>query len=297
MAADEKSARSTCSATRSSDFDTETSAPRENRRRRHPQKSVTVRGFLSNGGGEISQARDSLRRATGTCHRPDQRRSAQASWSWTATSRDWKLQRKVNRPGLVPVHDAQVHPRTDLEDLVANVLGYKRGLRVVKHDTFLAIEPALGLVDLGHNRVQSEGEDAVSERPVRRIEGLSLPAKNIHQGCDRQAEARAGTDDGRSLSIPVGNVARRTAGEKVVEFLLGHRQKLRRSVRHMSVSSTRWCVMPDSAVIRFWKGPVRTSLTMAAVRTFVNAKKFHSRSIPSGTTTCPTLSARLLPIL
>ena len=45
MSADEKSARSTCSATRSSDFDTETSAPRENRRRRHPPKSVTVRVF------------------------------------------------------------------------------------------------------------------------------------------------------------------------------------------------------------------------------------------------------------
>ena len=42
MSADEKSARSTCSATRSSDFDTETSAPRENRRRRRPPKSVTV---------------------------------------------------------------------------------------------------------------------------------------------------------------------------------------------------------------------------------------------------------------
>ena len=38
MSADEKSARSTCSATRSSDFDTETSAPRENRRRRRPPK-------------------------------------------------------------------------------------------------------------------------------------------------------------------------------------------------------------------------------------------------------------------
>jgi hypothetical protein len=38
MSADEKSARSTCSATRSSDFDTETSAPCGNRRRRRPPK-------------------------------------------------------------------------------------------------------------------------------------------------------------------------------------------------------------------------------------------------------------------
>ncbi len=38
MSGYEKSARSTCSATRSSDFDTEISAPRENRRRRRPPK-------------------------------------------------------------------------------------------------------------------------------------------------------------------------------------------------------------------------------------------------------------------
>ena len=38
MSADEKSARSTCSATRSSDFDAETSAPCGNRRRRRPPK-------------------------------------------------------------------------------------------------------------------------------------------------------------------------------------------------------------------------------------------------------------------
>ena len=46
MSADEKSARSTCSATRSSDFDTETSAPCGNRRRRRPPKIRDGQNFF-----------------------------------------------------------------------------------------------------------------------------------------------------------------------------------------------------------------------------------------------------------
>ena len=42
--------------------------------------------------------------------------------------RCWKLQREMNRPGLIPVDDTQVHARADLADLVANVLGQQRCL-------------------------------------------------------------------------------------------------------------------------------------------------------------------------
>ena len=36
-------------------------------------------------------------------------------------------------------------PGTDLADLVANMLGYQRGLGVIKHDALFAIEPAVVL--------------------------------------------------------------------------------------------------------------------------------------------------------
>ena len=62
MSVDEKSARSTCSATRSSDFDAETSAPCGNRRRRAPPESVTVRSlsFLGANRQRIASSRSSF---------------------------------------------------------------------------------------------------------------------------------------------------------------------------------------------------------------------------------------------
>src|SRR5271157_5645295 len=136
------------------------------------------------------------------------------------------------------------------------MLGYQGGLRVVENDALFAIEPALRLVDLSDNGVQSEGEDAVSQRPVRGIEGHSLPPKSIDQGRDWLAKLRVRSDDGGPLSFAVGDVAGRTIREKIVEFLLGHRQKLRRSVCHVGISSVRRRrVLGDSAVIGFWKAP------------------------------------------
>src|ERR1035438_10185453 len=127
------------------------------------------------------------------------------------------------------------------------MVGHQRSLRVVEHDAFLAVEPALPLINFGYDGVQPECQNAVSQCPVGSIEGLSLPPKSVDQGGDLRAESRARSDDGGSLGLAIRDIAGRAAGEKIVEVLLRHGQELRDSVRHCGISSMRRDSYPLSA--------------------------------------------------
>src|SRR5678809_753704 len=83
---------------------------------------------------------------------------ATADQGWTGSSCGRKFEREVNCFGLIPIHEAQVHPRANLPNLVSNVLSDKRSLRVVENNAFLVIKPTRSLVDLSHNRIQPKGK-------------------------------------------------------------------------------------------------------------------------------------------
>jgi hypothetical protein len=69
----------------------------------------------------------------------------------------------MNRFGSVPIDEPEVYPRSDLPDLIANVLGYQRCLRIVEDDALLVIKPARRLIDLRHDCVHSKRKYAISQ--------------------------------------------------------------------------------------------------------------------------------------
>ena len=101
-----------------------------------------------------------------------------------------------------------------------------RGLRVVEHDALLAVEPAVALVHLGDNGIDPEGRNAVAQRSMHGVEGLALPAEEADEFGNFRGKHRSGRDDGGALSFATGNVAGRTAAEKIVQLLLGHRSAI-----------------------------------------------------------------------
>src|SRR3970040_200964 len=152
------------------------------------------------------------------------------SSTWRA--RDSKLRREVVQPLLAPVHLPEIQAGPDLADLIADPAGDERGLGVVEHDAFLAIEPARPLVHLGDDGVESERGEAVLQLALLCIEDLTLPREVVDEGGDPRAVGRARCDDRGALRLAVGDLAGRTAGEERIELRLGHLQKLRHVVRH-----------------------------------------------------------------
>src|SRR5215468_9416300 len=74
---------------------------------------------------------------------------------------DSELQAEVDQALLGPVDLTEIEIGTDQADLVPYPMRDQRGLRVVEHDAFLAVEPARTLVDLGDDRFEAERPDAV----------------------------------------------------------------------------------------------------------------------------------------
>src|ERR1035438_2862136 len=217
-------------------------------------------------------------------HRPANSRALSPCWSWVSDDLGWKglscrrkLQRKVNGLAFVPIHDAQIDSRTDLADFVANVFGNERCLRVVEHDALLVIEPTRGFIDLRNNRIQSKGEDSISQRSVRGVKGLSLPHKNIDQRRDLRAVLCAGSDDCSPLCFPVRDVTRRTVGEQAVKVFLRHRKKLRRGIRHRSPSSIRRNVLLGSAQNESGEAPIEVQPIWQRIG-YLSMERWHWRS-------------------
>src|SRR5437667_888479 len=143
-----------------------------------------------------------------------------------------ELQTEVDQALLVPVHLAQIELRADQADLGTVPVRDHRGLRVVEDDALLAVEPARALVELGDNRLQAEGQDAVLERPARGVEHLSLPAEVIDDLRDRARVRGARRDDGSAVGGAVRHVACGTCAKQIIELGLGNRQQLLYVVCH-----------------------------------------------------------------
>ena len=48
----------------------------------------------------------------------------------------------MNGPGFVPIDKPEIHSWADLAYLIADMFGEQRGLRIVKDDAILVVEPA-----------------------------------------------------------------------------------------------------------------------------------------------------------
>src|SRR4051794_3709392 len=140
----------------------------------------------------------------------------------------------MKQAGSAAEYLAEIEARFDHPDLVADPAGHQRGLRVVEHDTFLAVEPALALVDASDNGGDAKRQDLVLEKPGLRVENLPLPGKMIDESGDFGGEARSGAYDCGPLTLSVGNVPRRAGGEEFVELRLRHSQQLLDFIRHGS---------------------------------------------------------------
>src|SRR5580698_6130560 len=64
-----------------------------------------------------------------------------------------ELQREIDRSLLLPEHNAQIHSGADLANLIANSFVDYLSFRVVNHYAFLAVKPAVPLVDLGDDGI------------------------------------------------------------------------------------------------------------------------------------------------
>src|SRR5712691_6075456 len=95
---------------------------------------------------------------------------------------------EVNESGLVPIHPAQVEPGADQPDLVTDPVSHKRCLGVVENNAVLIVQPAWRLVDLRHDGVKAEGQDAIRQRSVLGIEFFALPSKDVDDLGDLRAE-------------------------------------------------------------------------------------------------------------
>src|ERR1700722_4912276 len=135
-----------------------------------------------------------------------------------------ELQAKIDQTRPVPVNLAQIKVGTNQPNLISNPMRHHRGVRIIKHDAFLAVEPAGLLVDLGDNRLDAEHQDLVLQETLLGVEHLALPAEQIDDFRDTRRVHRPGRDDGRALGRAIGDVARRTRLKQVVQLRLRHAQ-------------------------------------------------------------------------
>ncbi len=76
---------------------------------------------------------------------------------------------------------AEIQPVADEAHLVPDVVRDERCRRVVEDDRFVAVEPALALVDLGLDPLQVQGRDQVAELTVLGVEDLALPGDEVDE--------------------------------------------------------------------------------------------------------------------
>src|SRR4051812_18921406 len=98
-----------------------------------------------------------------------------------ALARRLKLQCEMEDPGFPAKHLAKVEAGLDHADLVADPPRHQRGLRIIENDAFLAVEPALALVDLGDDRGDAEWQDLVLQQPGLGVKDFALPSEMIDE--------------------------------------------------------------------------------------------------------------------
>ena len=83
----------------------------------------------------------------------------------------------MKQAGSAAEYLAEIKARLDHPDLVADPAGHQRGLRIVEHDAFLAVEPALALVDASDDGGDAERQNLVLENPAFASKILPCQAK------------------------------------------------------------------------------------------------------------------------
>ena len=130
----------------------------------------------------------------------------------------WELEREMNQRLLTPVNTAEIQIWIDESNLISNPAGHQRGLRIVKNDAFLLIEPAWSLVDFRDDRVKAKVSDAISEYTILGIKRLSLPRKKIDEVRYFVTELCVVGDNGGALCLAVGDIADSAVRKELVEL-------------------------------------------------------------------------------
>src|SRR4029077_19059903 len=81
-----------------------------------------------------------------------------------------KLQREMYELLLTPVNNPQIDARCDFAYFISNPVGDERSLRVVEHNALFLIQPALVLVNLGHDCLVPHGQDLVLQLAFYAVE-------------------------------------------------------------------------------------------------------------------------------
>src|SRR5271168_3579818 len=105
--------------------------------------------------------------------------SGAITMKWPCGVTGSELQAEIDQARLVPVNLSQIEVGANQPNLISNPMRHHRGVRIIKHDALLAVEPTGPLVDLCDNRLDARYQDLVLQETLLRVEHLALPAKQI----------------------------------------------------------------------------------------------------------------------
>src|SRR4026208_1447288 len=128
-----------------------------------------------------------------------------------------RRQREVQDFVAPPENEPEVNAGRDLANLVPDLVRDPRGLRVVEDDRLFLVEPARVFVDLGPNRLDSEGPDDVEQVFFRRIEALSAPDEPLDQSLGRPGDLGSWSEQDGPLRLADGGLARAAVGREGAE--------------------------------------------------------------------------------
>src|SRR5262249_39708915 len=112
-----------------------------------------------------------------------------------------EVEREVQDLASLPEHDAKVELGRHLSDLIADPVGNDRGLRVVEHDAFLAVDPAGCSVDLGRDCRYARWKHKVAQLAALGIEDLAFPEELVRHPGDDILDRRAGSEEHRAVCL------------------------------------------------------------------------------------------------
>src|SRR5438045_3293133 len=116
---------------------------------------------------------------------------------------------------LLPVNPTQIEIRCNAADFIPYPVRNQRGIRIVEHDAFFAIEPAFVFINSRDNSVEADWKNSVSEHSPFSVEGFTLPGKQVHDLRYFLAELSARSNDRCPFRGSIGNVSRGVVREKL----------------------------------------------------------------------------------